>query len=360
MPKKILIMAGGTGGHVFPGLAIAEELKKHSATLAWLGTPQGIESRLVPQANIPLRLITISGVRGKGLTQKLASPFKLGQAVFQAIGHLRDFKPDLVIGLGGFASGPGGIAARLLNIPLVIHEQNAVAGMTNKVLSRFAKKILEAFPHTFPSKLHPLLIGNPVRSQIMTLSPPEERFQGRQGPLRLLILGGSRGATAINQALPKAICLLPENTIDLWHQTGESDLSTTQAAYADTKQNARVNAFIDDMAAAYDWADLVVCRAGALTVSELAAAGVASILIPFPFAVDDHQTKNAHYLVDKGAATLLPQSTLTAQRLADLLKSLTRDALLQQAKLAYSLRLPDASKQASSLCWEIIENANHH
>lgn len=342
--KRILIMAGGTGGHVFPALAIAQVLRDQGDEIEWLGTPEGIEARLVPAANIPLNYIRIGGVRGKGLKKKLLSPFKLTQAALQAIKILRRYKPDVVIGLGGYASGPGGIAAFMLKIPLLIHEQNAIAGMTNTILAHVAKKIMQAFPNTFPASLHPILTGNPVRTSILNLPDPEIRFQARTGPLRILVLGGSGGALALNQTLPAAFQALPNDFCTVWHQTGSIHFEITQKRYKDLGLTAKVEAFIGDMAEAYAWADLVICRAGALTVTELAAAGVGSILIPFPFAVDDHQTKNAGYLVNKRAAILLPQSQLDAQKLAETLKHFTRAHLLETAKKAYELRLPHATQ----------------
>ncbi|MBI5447868.1 MAG: undecaprenyldiphospho-muramoylpentapeptide beta-N-acetylglucosaminyltransferase [Gammaproteobacteria bacterium] len=342
--KRILIMAGGTGGHVFPALAIADALKQKGVEIAWLGTAQGIEARLVPHANIPLHIINVAGLRRNGLIKKLIAPFTLLIALFQACKVIRTFKPQCVIGLGGFASGPGGVAAVLLRVPLLIHEQNAIAGMTNTLLARIANKVMQAFPHTFPARLHPILTGNPVRDSILQLPPPSLRFQTRTGPLHILILGGSGGALILNQHMPDVFMHLPPNFCEVWHQTGKRHFDIAQKRYAENKINAKIEPFIDDMAQAYAWADIVICRAGALTVFELAAAGVGSILIPYLFAVDDHQTKNAHYLVDKNAAILLPQSEFQPTVLATLLKKHTRETLLELANAAYAQRLPHATE----------------
>lgn len=355
--KKILIMAGGTGGHVFPGLAVADILKQHGIEIAWLGTADGIEAKLVPAADIPLHTLSIQGVRGKAWIQKLLSPFKLIKAIHQAKLHLKKLQPDLVIGFGGFASGPGGIAAKWLHIPLVIHEQNAIAGMTNVVLSRLAKKVLQAFPHTFPKARQAITVGNPVRESLCEFGFPFDRFFQRKGGLHVLILGGSRGAQALNTIVPRACTFLPLDSIKIWHQTGTSDHTRTQMAYADIGYEARVDAFIDNMAEAYAWADVVLCRAGALTVFELAAVGVGSILVPFPYAVDDHQTKNAHYLVRHNAAVLMPQSELDSSKLAKYLRGLSRSHLQTQAVQAYSLRLPDSAKQVAKICMNLINES---
>ncbi|OGT16683.1 MAG: undecaprenyldiphospho-muramoylpentapeptide beta-N-acetylglucosaminyltransferase [Gammaproteobacteria bacterium RIFCSPLOWO2_02_FULL_38_11] len=340
---KILIMAGGTGGHVFPALAIAQQLKKKGIEVAWLGTHEGIEATLVPKASIPLYFISIAGFRGKSFLKKLMAPFKIIYSLVQSIQLLRHLQVDKVLGLGGYASGPGGMAAVLLKIPLFIHEQNAIPGTTNKILAHFAKQIMQAFPHTFPEKYHPILTGNPIREDILQLPPPKIRFQHRTGPLRILVLGGSRGAQAINETFPKLASLLPSGFCEIVHQTGSKHFEITKKNYGGIMA-VKLEAFIEDMAAHLAWADIVVCRSGALTVSELAAVGVASILIPFPFAIDDHQTANAAYLVDKGAGILLPQSQLNAKILAELITSFSRENALEKAKRAFALRLPEASE----------------
>lgn len=350
MQKRILIMAGGTGGHVFPALAIAEALRQQSIDVQWLGTSEGIEARLVPAAGISLHFMTISGVRGKGWQKKLLSPFKISVAVLQAIKLIHELKPQAVLGFGGYASGPGGLAAFLLNIPLLIHEQNATPSMTNRILAHMAKKIMQAFPHTFPASNKVILTGNPVRESILHLPSPDTRFQHRNGALRVLVLGGSGGALALNQIIPEVLKRLPVGFCEIWHQSGRIHFDVTKKRYAELGVTAKLEPFINDMAEAYAWADIVICRAGALTIAELAAAGVASILIPFPFATDDHQTKNAHYLADKGAAVLLPQTQLQVQTLTDTLMNLTRDALLEKSKKAYALRLADATPIVVKQC----------
>ena len=339
---KILIMAGGTGGHVFPALAIAQRLKKQGIDVAWLGTHEGIEATLIPKASIPLYFISIAGFRGKSFFKKLMAPLKIIYSLVQSIQLLRHLQVDEVLGLGGYASGPGGMAAVLLKIPLFIHEQNAIPGTTNKILAHFAKKIMQAFPHTFPEKFHPILTGNPIREDILQLPPPEIRFQHRTGPLRILVLGGSRGAQAINEIFPKVTSLLPSGFFDIVHQTGSKHFEITKKKYGTIA--VKLEDFIEDMAARLAWADIVICRSGALTVSELAAVGVASILIPFPFAIDDHQTVNAAYLVDKGAGILLAQSQLNAKSLAELITSFSRENALEKAKRAFALRLPEATE----------------
>lgn len=347
---SVLIMAGGTGGHVIPALAVASELMRRNVKVEWLGTAKGIESELVPKAGIKLNLITIEGVRGKGVVSWLKLPFLLVKAVLQAKKVISDLQPKIVLGLGGFASGPGGIAARLANVPLAIHEQNAVAGTTNRWLSLIAKIRMEAFPSSLRDAE---LVGNPVRKSIASLSSPMERFSSRVDSKNLLVLGGSLGALKLNQLLPAALQLMStENRPEVWHQTGRNHEQTTKDIYREHQVDARVEAFIDDMAAAYHWADLVVCRAGALTVSELAAAGVASVLVPFPFAIDDHQTKNALWLVENDAAILRQQNELTAQTLADLLTTLFGDKrrLQQLANNAHKLSLPEAANQVAERC----------
>jgi len=324
--RPILIMAGGTGGHVFPGLAVAHGLMAHDQPVAWLGTRRGLESRLVPQAGITLHLISVGGLRGKGALIRLLAPLRLGWALIQSLALMLRLRPRAVLGMGGFVSGPGGLAAWLTRRPLLIHEQNAIAGLTNRLLSRFAGRLLEAFPGSLANAGEAFAVGNPVRPEITAIEAPETRLKGRQGPIRLLVFGGSQGARKINQQVPAALALLaPELRPDILHQTGESDLGSVNAAYQQAGIGARVTPFIDDMAAAYAWADLVICRSGALTVSELAAAGLGAILIPFAAAVDDHQTRNAEYLTTEQAAVLLPEAGLSPALLADQLRPLLED-----------------------------------
>ncbi|WP_409991047.1 undecaprenyldiphospho-muramoylpentapeptide beta-N-acetylglucosaminyltransferase [Cellvibrio sp.] len=354
----VMIMAGGTGGHVFPALAVADVLRNKGAHVEWLGTPRGIENSLVPAANIPLNHIRVEGVRGRGILGLIKAPFLILLAVAQAVSILKRVKPNVVIGFGGFASGPGGVAAKILDVPLVIHEQNAIAGTTNRLLSKIAARVLAAFEDAFLNKnIIAKVVGNPVRHLIANLAIPTERYEARgEGHLHLLVLGGSLGAKAINELVPQALAKLPAGSRPLVrHQSGKNHLESTIASYMQYQVNAKVDAFVEDMAAAYAWADLVICRAGALTVSELAAAGVAAVLIPLPTAIDDHQTHNANILVKAGAGISLVQKDLTAEKLASLLT----DQLHERAKLkematnARSLALPQAAETVASICVEV-------
>lgn len=350
----VMILAGGTGGHIFPGLAVAHELRRRGVAVGWLGSAGGMETRLVPQHGIQVDEIAIRGVRGKGMATLATAPFKLLSAVWDAGGVLAERKPRAVISFGGFAAGPGGLAARLAGIPLLVHEQNRAPGMTNKVLARLARRVLTGFPGSFP--LREEVVGNPVRAEIAAVEPPATRLADRHGPLRLLVLGGSQGAAALNRAVPKAIASLGGDVP--WavrHQCGEKMLDDARAAYRDAGVEASVEPFIADMAAAYAWADLVVCRAGALTLAEVCAVGVASLLVPFPQAVDDHQTKNAQFLVERGAARLLPQSDTLPARLADALSALSsRDALRPMAEAARALARPDAAARVADFVMQEI------
>lgn len=356
---SVLIMAGGTGGHVFPALAVADQLRARGATINWLGTGRGIENRLVPAANIALHLIKVEGVRGRGLIGLVKAPFLIIYAVLQALTIIRQIKPDVVLGFGGFASGPGGLAAKLSSTPLVIHEQNAVAGTTNRLSAKFARKVLAAFPHAFANDAIAQVVGNPVREQIKNLTAVQARYSERAQqklPLQLLVVGGSLGAKAINELIPLALAQLPiELRPVVWHQTGKGHADATTALYVQHQINANVAEFIDDMAAAYAWADVVVCRAGALTVSELMMAGVASILIPLPSAIDDHQTFNAKNLTDAGAGIALVQKDLTAAKLAALLLTelADRNHLMSMAEKAQQLAKPYAAAQVADICEEV-------
>ncbi len=353
MSRTVMVMAGGTGGHVFPALAIAGELRA-AREIVWLGTEKGIEARLVPAAGYPVEWIEVEGLRGKGIGRWLGAPLRLLRAVAQARGALRRRRPGVVLGLGGFASGPGGIAAWLAGTPLVIHEQNAVAGLTNRWLSRFASRIAEGFPGSFPAGRGAIYVGNPVRPEIAALPPPRQRFDARSGALRLFVFGGSQGASSINRLVPAAVALLPESRRPIvLHQTGVRDLESTEAAYRAAGVQADVRAFVDDMARAYAEADLVVSRAGALTVAELAAAGVGAILIPFPAAVDDHQTRNAEWLGRVSAAQVVSETGLTAPELANRLATLLgngRARLLAMAEAARAQARPDAARRMAELC----------
>lgn len=331
----VLMMAGGTGGHVIPALSLARALASQGHEIHWLGSPRGIENRLVPEAGYPLHRVEVAGLRGKGLAGYAAIPFRLTRAVLQARRIIRELKPVLVVGLGGFASGPGGLAARLEGIPLVIHEQNAIAGLTNKVLARMATRVYAAFPGAFPATISAQVVGNPVRDEIAAVGQTSDtegasREQAmRARPLHLLVMGGSLGAQALNEQLAPALALLPESSRPLVrHQAGRDKEEATVAAYQAASVTAEVSEFITDMAEAYAWADLVVCRSGALTVAELAAAGRPAIFVPFPHAVDDHQTVNAAVMVTAGAARLIPQNTLNAQRLAETLGELLDPKIL--------------------------------
>ncbi len=346
-----MIMAGGTGGHVFPGLAVADQLRERGWNVIWLGSPAGMEAKLVPSRGYAMAPVQFSGLRGKGLVTVLLLPLRLLRAFWQALRALRAHQPDVVLGMGGYVAFPGGMMASLLNRPLVIHEQNSVAGLTNRVLARLADRVLAGFPGALPDAE---AVGNPVRSDIATLPDPVQRFSGRTGPLQVLVIGGSLGAAALNDIVPQALALLP-STIrpHVRHQSGAQHTAALRDNYQRAGVNADTVAFIDDMAGAYSSADLVICRAGALTVAELAAAGVASILVPFPHAVDDHQTGNARYLTDAGAAVLLQQKDMTAGGLAALINSLNRDSLLSMASKARAMARADATARVAQICEEL-------
>ena len=356
MGASVAVMAGGTGGHVFPALAVAKLLRDQGMDVFWIGTERGMESRLVPENGFPMEWISIEGLRGKGVRQALSAPWKLMVALRQAAGILRRRRPDLVLGMGGFASGPGGLMARMLGMPLVIQEQNRVPGLTNQWLSRVAARVFEAFPGSFPEERGAVTSGNPVRPEIVALPFPAERLAGRRGARRLLVVGGSLGAKVLNETVAGAVATLPEEQRpEIRHQAGELTLDAARTAYAQAGVEADVTPFISDMADAYAWADLVVCRAGALTVSELAAAGVASVLVPYPYAVDDHQTGNARYLADVAAARLMPQTELTAESLGAVLAELFGDTrrLLEMAEAARGRAEPEAAERIARACWEV-------
>jgi UDP-N-acetylglucosamine--N-acetylmuramyl-(pentapeptide) pyrophosphoryl-undecaprenol N-acetylglucosamine transferase len=353
MQRTIMIMAGGTGGHLFPALAVAEYLSARGWRVVWLGARTGMEAKLVPKHGYEMAWLRFSGLRGKGLLRALALPANLLFAFWQSARAILARRPDVVLGMGGYISFPGGMMAALLNRPLAIHEQNSVAGLANKVLARLADRVLQAFPDALPGAQ---LSGNPVRREIVALAPPRERFAARAGRLELLVLGGSLGAKALNDTLPQALALLPQEARpQVTHQAGAQHLDALRQGYAAAGVHAEVYAFIDDMAGRYGAADLVICRAGALTVAELACAGVASILVPFPYAVDDHQTGNAKFLSARGAAILLPQPELSAERLAGLLRGLTRERLLEMAEKARALGKPDATEAVARACMELVK-----
>ncbi|MGE4073146.1 MAG: undecaprenyldiphospho-muramoylpentapeptide beta-N-acetylglucosaminyltransferase [Lysobacterales bacterium] len=353
MSAPVMVMAGGTGGHVFPGLAVAAELRQRDIPVVWLGAEGGMESRLVPAHGIEFHGIRVQGVRGKGWRRKLRLPLDLLAAFLQARRSLRRERPRSVLSMGGYAAGPGGLAAAWLRVPLLVHEQNRIPGLTNKVLARLAQRVYTGFPDALAGRGH--FVGNPVRAEIAAIEAPEQRLAGRVGPLRLLVLGGSQGARALNQILPQALALLPvAERPEVWHQCGARLHEAAQQSYRAAAVEARLEPFIDDMAAAYTWADLVLCRSGALTLAEVAAAGVASLLVPYPHAVDDHQTANARWLVDPGAAELWPESELDAASLAARLQELAADRprLLQMSSTARGLARTDAAAVVADACLE--------
>jgi UDP-N-acetylglucosamine--N-acetylmuramyl-(pentapeptide) pyrophosphoryl-undecaprenol N-acetylglucosamine transferase len=351
-----MVMAGGTGGHVFPALAVAGRLRELGAEVFWLGTRRGMEARLVPQQGIPMEWVAVEGLRGAGLRRLVKAPALLALSLLQVRRAIRRRRPAVALGMGGFAAGPGGVMAWLAGIPLVVHEQNAVPGMTNRWLARLATRVFEAFPGSFPAARRAQACGNPVRREIAALAPPARRIAGRGGPLRLLVLGGSQGAQALNEAIPAALAHLEAGVRPLVrHQAGARGVPATEAAYRHHGVTADVAAFIADMAEAYAWADLVVARAGALTLAELAAAGLGALLIPFPHAVDDHQTKNAAHLVAAGAALVVPQQELDPERLAGLLRGYAGDrrVLLHMAEAARGLARVDADSVVARACLEV-------
>ena len=349
--KTLMVMAGGTGGHIFPGIAVAEELRARGWRIVWMGNPDGMEARIVPQRGYETAWVRFGALRGKGLLRKLLLPVNLLAGFWQALRALRRVKPDVVLGMGGYITFPGGMMASLLGRPLVLHEQNSVAGLANRVLAKVADRVLSGFPEVMDNAEW---LGNPVRADITAVLPPAERYAGRSGPLRVLVVGGSLGAAALNETVPQALARLePEARPIVVHQAGERQIEALRAAYARVQVEGELRPFIDDMAAAYADADLVICRAGALTVAELAAAGVASLLVPFPHAVDDHQTGNARFLADRGAAYLLPQTELSPDRLAGILSSLDRGRLLNMAEHARALAKPLAAAAVAHVCAEL-------
>lgn len=344
----LMVMAGGTGGHIYPGLAVADALRDRGWRVVWMGNPDGMEARIVPASGYEVAWVRFTALRGKGLLRKLLLPFNLLRGFAQAFGQIRRVKPDVVLGMGGYVTFPGGMMAVLLGCPVVVHEQNSVAGLANRVLARVADKVVTGFPDVLKKGAW---IGNPVRAEITAVVPPAARFAGRSGPLKVLVVGGSLGAAALNEAVPKALALLaPHERPLVTHQAGTKQIDALRAAYKAASAEGELLPFIDDMAERYGSADLVICRAGALTVAELAAVGVASVLVPFPHAVDDHQTGNARFLADAGAAVLLPQTELTPQRLATLLHEMNRARLLDMAEKARGCARPDATARVADVC----------
>ncbi|GAB3627256.1 undecaprenyldiphospho-muramoylpentapeptide beta-N-acetylglucosaminyltransferase [Pandoraea terrae] len=346
--RTLLVMAGGTGGHVFPGLAVANFLRVQGWQVVWLGNPDGMEATLVPKYDFPMAYVKFGGLRGKGLVTKLVLPIMLLRAFWQSVRAIRRVRPNVVLGMGGYITFPAGMMASLLGRPLVLHEQNSVAGLANRVLARVADKVLLAFPDTLPGGEW---VGNPIRADFDGLADPADRYGTRNGPLRVLVVGGSLGAAVLNEIVPKALAKLPRDVRpQVVHQAGVKHIGTLQANYAAAGVAVEAVPFIDDMVKAYADADLVICRAGAMTVAEVAAAGVAALFVPFPHAVDDHQTGNARFLADKGAATLIDQRELSVDILAEWLRRQTRETLLATAQKAKALAKPDATEQVARIC----------
>ena len=338
----IVIAAGGTGGHVFPALAVASVLRERDIPVLWVGSQAGMENQVVADNGIPIRQITVSPLRGGGLMRKSMGVVNLIKAIASSLKIVRQVKPRTVLGMGGYVSGPVCIAARLTGCRIVVHEQNAVPGFTNRMLVRIANRVLEAIPNTFRSGSNITCTGNPVRRELLEVDDPEVRYSQRQGPLRVLVIGGSQGARALNKTVPQALALLPES-VSVIHQCGKRWRAETEAAYSELQHEFTVKEFIQDMADVYGWADIIVCRSGAMTVAEVAAVGLASILVPFPAAVDDHQTVNGAYLVDAGAAMMVQESDMTAQTLAEQIQSLSRTALQKMASNARRVSKRDAT-----------------
>jgi UDP-N-acetylglucosamine--N-acetylmuramyl-(pentapeptide) pyrophosphoryl-undecaprenol N-acetylglucosamine transferase len=357
----VLIMAAGTGGHVFPALAVALKLQEQNVRTEWMGTHQGMENRLLEGSGIQIHAVSAKGLKGKGIARLIAAPFMLAQALIQSMRILSKVQPDCVLGMGGFVSGPGGLATKLMGRKLVIHEQNAVPGFTNKLLAKIANQVFEAFPNTFTKNAKIIHTGNPLRKEIVALSAQSRNIRNSSQRLRILVLGGSQGALAINEVVPDVLADFPkEIRPSVWHQTGERTLERTQAAYADkgldSEDDITIAAFISDMVEAYSWADLVICRSGASTVSEIAAVGLPSILIPYPHHSDQQQTQNANWLIQAGAAFLLEQKDLTAAALKALVVELheNRNKLQQMSDIAKSIAIRDADEIIARRCLELV------
>ena len=351
MSRTIMIMAGGTGGHIFPALAVAERMRGEGWHVVWLGAKSGMEATLVAPRGYTMAWISMTGVRGKGLLRFTWLPLQLLIAFWQSARAIFAHRPDVVLGMGGYVSFPGGMMAALLNRPLAIHEQNSIAGLANRVLAKIADRVLAGFPAPFGASAAVIWTGNPVRGEIAGLAAPADRYRARTGLLRLTVIGGSLGAQALNEVVPQALSLMPAAERPLvTHQSGARHLADVEANYQRAGVTATLVQFMADMAAQYADADLIICRAGASTIAELAAAGIASVLVPFPHAVDDHQTRNARFLSERGAAVLVPQHELTPQRLAELLRGFTRDALLEMAQKARSVAKPEATQNVADEC----------
>ena len=353
---RLLVVAAGTGGHVYPALAVAERLRSLGVDVSWLGTAVGIESRLVPAAGFPFHVSRVAGLRGKGVARWLAAPHLLVRSGLRSIAVLARVRPHVVLGMGGYGAGPGGLVARLLGVPLVIHEQNAIPGLTNRILAWFATRVLEAFPASFAARRHAIHTGNPVREALVRGPAPEARLAGRGGRLRVLVIGGSQGARALNEVVPRALAIDSlDGKVTVRHQCGPAHVDATRAAYAAHAAEAEITGYIEDMGAAYAWTEVAVCRSGAMTVAELAATGVASILVPFPYAADDHQTRNARFLADRGAAILFAEDSLDAGALASTLGALHADRgrVESMSRAAYDFAVPDAANRVAAQCLEV-------
>ncbi|MGR8934627.1 MAG: undecaprenyldiphospho-muramoylpentapeptide beta-N-acetylglucosaminyltransferase [Gammaproteobacteria bacterium] len=346
MGKRIVVMAGGTGGHVFPALAVAQTLIAKGHKVSWIGTEKGLESRVVPNAGIDIDWLTVVGIRGTGIAAKIKAPWMLADACRQAYRILRKRKPDAVLGMGGFVAGPGGVMAKLLGIPLLIHEQNSIPGTTNRLLVRLADRVLQAFPNSFAAQSGAIVTGNPLRASLQRLAP-KLPWRGERN-LHILVIGGSQGAKALNEIVPPALAKL--QNVEIRHQTGAAMADAVKDTYRRYDVvDADVTAFIDDMAAAYQWADIAICRSGAMTVSELAAAGLPAILVPFPYAIDDHQTANARYLASSGGALLMPQAQMSAERLVEVLEHVKQN-IQAMGKAAQACARLDAAEQVAEYC----------
>lgn len=356
--KHMMILAGGTGGHVFPGLAVAHHMREQGVLVDWMGTASGLEAVVVPRENYKLHVIRIRAARGKSMLSWLVLPFRLISAVFQAMNILSNVRPQLVLAMGGFASGPGGLAAWIMRTPLLVHEQNAIPGMTNKVLSFLAQRVMTGFPDVLSDRPGVWHVGNPVRKEIAAMEDPETRLAKHQGELRVLVIGGSQGAQALNRIIPQALALIDkQKRPEVWHQCGQRWIDEAREYYHNADVSTyELSKFIEDMAQAYSWADLVICRAGAMTVAELAAGGVASLLVPYPYAVDDHQTANAEYLVAHDAAILIQERDLTAERLGRTLAELdeNREMITRMAVAARSQAVTDAVDTVTRICEEVV------
>jgi UDP-N-acetylglucosamine--N-acetylmuramyl-(pentapeptide) pyrophosphoryl-undecaprenol N-acetylglucosamine transferase len=354
MSRTIMIMAGGTGGHIFPALAVAEHLRAQGWKVVWIGVRGGMEERLIPPRGYAMSWVRFSGVRGRGLVASALLPLNLLIAFWQTARAIFAHRPDVVLGMGGYVSFPGGMMASFFNRPFAIHEQNSIAGLANRVLARLADRVLTTFPSAFGESTAVIWTGNPVREEITAMAPPENRYAARAGQLRLLVVGGSLGAQVLNTVVPEALALLaPGARPRVTHQAGASNHDAVRDRYQANGVSATVLPFIDDMAGRYAETDLIVCRAGATTVAEIAAAGIASVLVPYPHSVDDHQTLNARFLSDRGAALLIPQRELTARGLADVLSKLTRERLLAMAQSARAAGRPEATRKVAQVCMEL-------